>query len=57
MNQTECLEAATLIDRVVASLCDLLEFEEGDTTDQDLTALATVAMRLREQAITNTERK
>jgi hypothetical protein len=50
MNKQQLTDAATLIDRVVSSLCDLLDFEEGDSTDKDLNALAEVAMRLREMA-------
>ena len=55
MDKQALISSAELIDRVVSSLCDMLDFEEGDSTDKDLTALAEVALHLREMA-THTER-
>lgn len=50
MTKTQMLNYAALVDDVVSTLCDTLDFEEGDKTDQDLNALTELAMALRQAA-------
>lgn len=50
MTTTQMLNYAALVDDVVSTLCDTLDFEEGDKTDQDLNALTELAMALRQAA-------
>jgi hypothetical protein len=45
--QSQAALDAKTIDRVVSSLCDTIDFNEGDATDVALTEMATIAMRLR----------
>lgn len=51
MDKAELFHKAAEVDRIVATLCDILDFEEGDDTDRDLTTLAEVAMLLRTMSL------
>ena len=47
MTKDQMRNAAELIENVVSSLCDVLDFYEGDSTDETLNQLLGVAMMLR----------
>ena len=47
MTKDQMRDAANLIDSTVSSLCDVLDFEEGDSTDETLDRLLDVAVMLR----------
>lgn len=51
MEKAELFHKASEVDRIVSTLCDILDFEEGDDTDRDLNMLTEVAMLLRTMAL------